>query len=426
MAITINDQPYQWAVRGQKLMIIATSTETAQNGFRYGLTVTINLKVYNFYITPYIDDKLYFDLNSLVNTLRNDEPLNYHMETDDTYDDQSKLNVSFSIAEYWMVAGVLTENEGSSVNGDPLLVVNGYFQVVDGYKPNVQTGTSKVKYSLTNTSSFVMSDRTLTTTPLPKLASTWGVGSTSIWIPVFETDYGVLNIPGNAAYLGNNTVTDVKIQIFSSTGVPTSTSLPLNGYDIEALPVYPANLNDWTGLTVKPSLFPDWRFYQVVIQNGVNNVSRVYSFYNAAAYGQSDCWWDKIRLGWVNSRGGWDYFNFTKKSETTDEIERKKIRKVLFNGSVSIFNQNDRGLEDRRNIVQQVMTVTSDYISEGEFILLRSLLVSNQVTWITQDAGKYVAIPVNLDDTNYVEKKTRDGKLYNVTLKVRIANEYWT
>lgn len=426
MAITINDQPYQWAVRGQKLMIIATSTETAQNGFRYGLTVTINLKVYNFYITPYIDDKLYFDLNSLVNTLRNDEPLNYHMETDDTYDDQSKLNVSFSIAEYWMVAGVLTENEGSSVNGDPLLVVNGYFQVVDGYKPNVQTGTSKVKYSLTNTSSFVMSDRTLTTTPLPKLASTWGVGSSSIWIPVFETDYGVLNIPGNAAYLGNNTVTDVKIQIFSSTGVPTSTSLPLNGYDIEALPVYPANLNDWTGLTVKPSLFPDWRFYQVVIQNGVNNVSRVYSFYNAAAYGQSDCWWDKIRLGWVNSRGGWDYFNFTKKSETTDEIERKKIRKVLFNGSVSIFNQNDRGLEDRRNIVQQVMTVTSDYISEGEFILLRSLLVSNQVTWITQDAGKYVAIPVNLDDTNYVEKKTRDGKLYNVTLKVRIANEYWT
>jgi hypothetical protein len=426
MAITINDQPYQWAVRGQKLMIIATSTETAQNGFRYGLTVTINLKVYNFYITPYIDDKLYFDLNSLVNTLRNDEPLNYHMETDDTYDDQSKLNVSFSIAEYWMVAGVLTENEGSSVNGDPLLVVNGYFQVVDGYKPNVQTGTSKVKYSLTNTSSFVMSDRTLTTTPLPKLASTWGVGSSSIWIPVFETDYGVLNIPGNAAYLGNNTVTDVKIQIFSSTGVPTSISLPLNGYDIEALPVYPANLNDWTGLTVKPSLFPDWRFYQVVIQNGVNNVSRVYSFYNAAAYGQSDCWWDKIRLGWVNSRGGWDYFNFTKKSETTDEIERKKIRKVLFNGSVSIFNQNDRGLEDRRNIVQQVMTVTSDYISEGEFILLRSLLVSNQVTWITQDAGKYVAIPVNLDDTNYVEKKTRDGKLYNVTLKVRIANEYWT
>jgi hypothetical protein len=76
--------------------------------------------------------------------------------------------------------------------------------------------------------------------------------------------------------------------------------------------------------------------------------------------------------------------------------------------------------------VQQVLTITSDYITEGEFLLLRSLLVSNQVTWLSTDAGKTVEIPVKLDDTNYVEKKTRDGKLYNVTLKVRIANEYWT
>jgi hypothetical protein len=77
-------------------------------------------------------------------------------------------------------------------------------------------------------------------------------------------------------------------------------------------------------------------------------------------------------------------------------------------------------------MAQQVLTVTSDYISEGEFKFLRSLLVSNQVTWLTTDAGKAVEVPVKLDDTTYVEKKTRDGKLYNVTLKVRIANEYWT
>ena len=83
-------------------------------------------------------------------------------------------------------------------------------------------------------------------------------------------------------------------------------------------------------------------------------------------------------------------------------------------------------MQERRNLVQQVITITSDFISEGEFEFLRSLLVSNQVEWLTQDAGKNIAIPVNLDDTSYVEKNTRDGKLYNVTLKMRIANEYWT
>jgi len=99
---------------------------------------------------------------------------------------------------------------------------------------------------------------------------------------------------------------------------------------------------------------------------------------------------------------------------------------VLFNSTTGVFSATDRGLQERRNLVQQVITITSDYISEGEFKFLRSLLVSNQVEWLTEDAGKSINIPVNIDDTSYVEKNTRDGKLYNVTLKMRIANEYWT
>jgi len=67
--------------------------------------------------------------------------------------------------------------------------------------------------------------------------------------------------------------------------------------------------------------------------------------------------------------------------------------------------------------------VTSDFITQDEFIYLRGLIVSNQVHLINDD-GTYIA--VNIDDTSYVEKTTYDGKLYNVTLKVRMANEYWT
>jgi hypothetical protein len=69
------------------------------------------------------------------------------------------------------------------------------------------------------------------------------------------------------------------------------------------------------------------------------------------------------------------------------------------------------------------LTVTSDYITQDEFIYLRGLIVSNQVHLIN-DNGTYIA--VNIDDTSYVEKTSYDGKLYNVTLKVRMANEYWT
>jgi len=99
---------------------------------------------------------------------------------------------------------------------------------------------------------------------------------------------------------------------------------------------------------------------------------------------------------------------------------------VLFNSTTSVFSKDDRGLLERRNLVQQVLTVTSDFIQEGEFLFLRSLLVSNQVVWITKRNGENIALPVNLDDTTYTERKTRDGKLYNLSLKVRMANEYWT
>lgn len=428
MAITINDQPYEWAVRGQKLMIIATSTQTAQVGFRYGVEVVIDSKTYNFYVPAAPDNKLYFDLSPLIDDLRNYEPLDYHFSTDDTQDDLSKKTIDFTLTEWWMVAGILTENAGSAVTGTSMLGINGYFQVIDSYKPNVETGSQKVKQSLTNNTSYVMSDRNNETSPF-YLSASWGFGNAiaSIWIPVLESDYGLVSIPGNANYLTNNLAHKYRITIFSSAGAPTSQEIVLNDYDIEALPLYPANLNDWTALTVKPSLFPNWRCYTVAIMTAASvQVSETYIFYNTAKYGQSDCLNDNIRIGWVNSRGGWDYFNFTKKSEFTDEIERKKYRKVLFNGTTTVFSSNDRGLQERRNLMQQVLTITSDYISEGEFKFLRSLLVSNQVTWLSEDAGKPVMIPVNIDDTSYVEKKNRDGKQYNVTLKVRIANEYWT
>jgi len=424
--ITIIDQPYEWAVRGQKLMIVASSTNTAQVGFRYGVEIDIDGTLYNFYVGAAPDGKLYFDVQSLLNDMRNYEPVNFHLTTDVTVDDLSKKVLNFTLTEWWIVGGILTEAEGSEEVGTECLIVNAYYQVKDGYKPSPESGNSAVKFSLTNATSYAMSDRIIGTHNWP-LANSFGVSNNNVVIPSFETDYGVLSIPGNATYLSNNGANSFTITIYSSTGSPTAQNIGLNGYDIEALPVYPGNLNDSTGLPVKPSLFPNWRYYQVVILNSSNNpVSETYIFYNAKAYGQSDCWWDKIRLGWVNSRGGWDYFNFTKKSEVSNEIQRKPYRKVLFNGGPTIFSTNDRGKTDRRNLVEQVITATSDYISEGEFTLLRSMMVSNQVTWLSTDQGKPIEIPVNMEDTSYVEKKIRDGKLYNVTIKFKVANEYWT
>lgn len=429
MAITIEDQPYTWSARGQKLMIVASSDETAQDGFQYGVTVTNNTtsQVFNFYISPAIDDRLYFDLQSLIQ-LRNREAQGdqLHNLNTGTLDDTSACNnIIFSVSEWWIVAGILTENEGSSVNSNDSIYVNQYYQPTDGYKPNPQTGAQVVKFSLTSATSLAMSDRQVTT-KYPPIFATWGIAAGKIAIAVREEDYGLLYVPGNDSFLGNNSVDKATVTLVTSTGFGVASDIVLNGDNVEGLPVFPANLNDRIGLFIaRPSSNPNWRYYRVRILNGVGaQVSADYIFWNECVYGtQCECNWPNVRLAWVGARGGYEYFNFKKKSEYTTEVDRKTYKRPLFNSTPTIFYANDRGLNQRTNLAQRILTVTSDYITQQEFIYLRGLIVSNQVHLINDD-GSYIA--VNIDDTSYVEKRTYDGKLYNLTLKVRMANEYWT
>lgn len=145
MAITINDQPYKWAVRGQKLMIIAISDEVTNDGFKYGVQLIIQGVPYQFYLNPAPDDRLYFDCQPLLDSLRNYEPLNYHLSTDNTVNDLSNLSLTFTLTENWLVDGVFTLNAGSQVNGDDDIVINGYYQSIEGFKPSPEVGNNSVK-----------------------------------------------------------------------------------------------------------------------------------------------------------------------------------------------------------------------------------------------------------------------------------------
>ena len=426
MAITLEDQPYTWSARGQKLMIVASSDETAQDGFQYGVEVTnyTTTQVFNFYISPAIDDRLYFDLQSLIQ-LRNEEAqgTQLHNLNSVTLDDTACWNnVQFIISEWWIVAGVLTEAAGGTAGGE-LLIANQYYQPTDGYKPDPNAGPQNVKFAMTSTSSLVMSDRRITR-KYPPIFATWGIAAGKVAIAVREEDYGLLYVPGTDSFLGFNEANSCVVTLYPAVGFPIAQGIVLNGYNAEGLPIFPANLNGRVGFLPKPSLYPDWLYYRVRINNVAGSqVSVDYIFWNECVYGNCECIWPNVRLAWVGARGGYEYFNFKKKSEYTTEVDRKLYKRPLFNNSPTIFYANDRGLNQRTNLAQRILTVTSDFITQDEFIYLRGLIVSNQVHLINDD-GSYVA--VNIDDTSYVEKRTYDGKLYNVTLKVRMANEYWT
>jgi hypothetical protein len=129
-----------------------------------------------------------------------------------------------------------------------------------------------------------------------------------------------------------------------------------------------------------------------------------------------------VRLGWVNSRGGWDYFNFIKKNEFTNAIERKQYRKVLYRNSTDVFLPSDRQLTDRENIVTRNLAITSDWIQEDEYVFLKNLLFSNQVMIINDDG---TTSPVSIADNTFTEKRERNGKLYNIALTITQSQDYW-
>lgn len=431
MAITIQDQPRAWSPRGQRLLFYMTSTQTAQPGFRIRaeVTVTSTGETYAFFLSADPYGGVIYDLGSLV-TLRNfeDDP-DLHAYTGENEELIGKAWEGFSVTfqEYWTVSGVLTP-QGSPTTAIEIVVVNGYYQMKDGYQPNTNLGSIDMKYALSNgANSRVMSDRFANTHTWTKLRSAY-VGAPlpgSIFVPVREADYGQIVIPVGDTYMPANAVDKWRITIVDSAGAShTWTSGSLAGYPITLLGAYPANLNDDATITEKPSMYPNWRYYILTLLNSGGLATAVrYVFYNSEDWGQWDCRYTPVRLAWVNSRSGWDYFNFIKKNEITDTMERKQYKQTRWRASSPFYLSSDRVLTDRETLVTQTLSVTSDWVQENEYVFLRGLLVSNQVH-IVNDDGTFT--PCSIEDTSFLERKERNGKLYNIQLKVKYSQDYWT
>jgi hypothetical protein len=430
MAITIQDQPNAWSPRGQRLLFYLTSTQTANPGFRIRAQVTISStgEIFAFMLSADPYGGVIYDLSSLVNLRNYEDDPNIHASTELTNEPLGSAYDGYAVnfQEYWSVGGVLTP-QGSPTSDIEIVVVNGYYQMRNGYQPSANSGDIDVRYALNSSVlSRAMSDRFDSTHTWLKLYSYFSSPAVgTIYIPVREADYGQLMIPVSDTYLPANVVDKWRITIKDAAGiVHTWTSASMTPHIIGSLGVYPANLNDDATITEKPSMYPGWIYYQLSFLNSTGQVCAArYVFYNAEVSGQWDCRYTPVRLGWVNSRSGWDYFNFIKKNEITDTIERKQYKQTRWRASSPFYLSSDRVLTDRETLVTQTLSVTSDWVQENEYAFLRSLLVSNQVH-IVNDDGTFT--PCSIEDTSFLEKRERNGKLYNVTLTVKYSQDYWT
>jgi len=429
MALTIEHEPYGWSVRGERILFDVTSDNSSNDGFRLGVSVTdeSNLQTYTFMLTVDVDGHFYYDLSTLA-VLRYDESyptLHSVAEHEETNGNGWRMYTVW-LTEYWLIGGVLTPNTADAVYRE-IIVINATYQMSDGYKPNPNTLFNKPnKYACSTASyGYAISDYKINTHIWHARHSVMSTVLTeACYIPVRNADYGLLYATFNNYVLTNNAADAYKIVLYRSSGPSYSwTSGSMGALYMVGIGCYPANLNENDGYPYPPQSYPDWAYYVVTLVNSAGaRCSYPYVFYNADRYGQTDCKYDVVRLAWVGSRGGFNYFNFIKKSERSFTIERKQYKQTRWRTTEPFYVSSDRVLVDRNNAVTQQLTITTDWLQEGEYEYLRGIFTSNQLHIVNSDG---TMTPVSIIDTNYVQRQTRDGKLTNLQVKLSYSQDYW-
>lgn len=424
MAITIQQQPYVFTALKQKLIVVATSTNVGQPGFRYVLTVSNGTTTNIFYVQPNLNGALVFDLNPVVSSAMDlgvnstDAVASLFASTtvQDAATSRNILGISTTIQEGYEVLG-LFEVQATTYPLDGSALINAAFQISDGFNPDPAD-----YFSLDSATSYIMSDLVRSTYAMDDVLSQYSLGANTIGITGFNDDYGVFTIPADdGSVLTGNAIDDIQILQFDEAGALLQTDV-LNciiaAGTINHLPLLPANINDVFGLDA------DWHHYLLNFRNaGGTATARSIAVFKA----DDECRFDKIRLGWTNSRGGWDYFNFTKRSEENYSIERKRYRKVVGNYATADettafgFNTYDRGLTERSPFVEKMLRIRTDFLTEGQFEYLKNLIYSESVYIINPDGS---ATPVLIDSNNYTAVKSRSSRKTDLELMLKFSNDY--
>ena len=425
MAITIHQQPYQYTALKQKLMVVATSTNIGQPGFRYVIEVSVNGGATNtFYVQPNLNGALVFDLYPVVYSKMDlgvnssDSVASLFASTTVQDDDTARniMSVETNIYEGYEVLG-LFEVQATAYPLDNSSLINAAFQISDGYNPNPTD-----YFALSSNTSYIMSDLVRSTYAMDDMISQYSLGATTIGITAYDRDYGVLTIPADdGSLLIDNAASQAQIFVFNQAGTPLATYdmyFVIGAGKINHLPLMPANINDEYGLPFT------WHHYLINFRDAPGNPrARSIAVFKA----DDECRFEKIRLGWTNSRGGWDYFNFTKRSEESYSVERKRYRKVVGNYGTADettafgFNTYDRGLTERTPFVEKMLRIRTDFLTEGQFEYLKNLIYSESVYIINADGS---ATPVVIDSNNYTAIKSKSYVKNDLELMLKFSNDY--
>ena len=196
----------------------------------------------------------------------------------------------------------------------------------------------------------------------------------------------IYEMTGSSSYVNDvQIITDNGTVYTMPTGY-TANILPLNDtwqsrFDTPVGPYkqyHPTGQDTTTGFWLNsPGVPANW--FQVRLRNNSFNTiglsEKIYQY-------ECDCdRYDKFRLKWKNSLGGWDYFTFTKVSKAKTNIERENFKRSrgLITSTAYKELSSDRGYQSLNIKLQDTYTVISDWMGDGTAKWMLDLFTSDEV-----------------------------------------------
>ncbi len=193
------------------------------------------------------------------------------------------------------------------------------------------------------------------------------------------------------------------------------------------IPSAPATLNKINPLsinTTQPMIGTEDIAYKIYLTDSTGVASKEF-FYNI----ETECRYKHRRLEFLNSLGGFDYFNFTKVSRHSEDIERKFFQTtpndLTSTGSINYSISNREKVQYYTKSMPK-LKLTSDWIDYNTYNWLLELIESPEVylmdSYTTPTGTTEIRrIPVKNINGNWEEKTNNADKLFNLEIDLEFG-----
>jgi hypothetical protein len=435
MAITITDSPNNLTVKGQKLIYVCSSDNTAETGFKYIVVVKdeSGTQIGKYYKSPNPAGRLIFDLRSIVDELVKVDIVDSQQSDGIIHNMPHASNQQFTIArkgmklfevefgELYEVAGVLTEF--LNLASDTTYINDGYLQVRNGYKNPLTDYTTNTnglnKVWLLNREAEFHKESGLTGIVIKSNQSEYGCVAwwfSSTGIIGADTPIVQYNI-----YDADGLVDSQSLLYEGNFGGPANSSTVAEDQQTYGA-FYPGNISDANSVfTDTPANTTDWTYYTLAIYNqeetSISSLPLI--FVNSCPSNKHV----SSQLAWTNSVGGWEYLTFNGRRK--DQVSSRSKNFTRDNGTYSDttfgFNSFDR-METSFHIDTTLSyTLYKQNASDVDSRLLESLSKSKNVMVNLDGTVDPLWLPVVITGNNFELQPSKSSKNQTLTVRIKLA-----